>query len=78
MKTEEIEIVAKAVKEALWESADTSFQGEIEEHSIGLDEGNDERIATRIAHVAIAALVGHRDQELRNAVSGGVTDFKGK
>ncbi|MBM6584346.1 hypothetical protein ILT44_29560 [Microvirga sp. BT689] len=64
MKTEEIEVVARAVKEALWESADTSFHGEAEEHSTEPDNGKDEQIATRIAHVAIAALYQHREQDL--------------
>lgn len=78
MKTDEIEVVARAVKEALWESADTSFQGEAGEHSIGLDNGKDERIATRIAHVAITALDRHREQDLGAAVFGGAPDLKGK
>ncbi|KLK89473.1 hypothetical protein AA309_31175 [Microvirga vignae] len=78
MKTEEIEIVARAVKEALWESADTNFQGGTKEHSIWLDEGNDERVATRIAHVAIAAIERHRGQELGKTGFGRAPDLKGK
>jgi hypothetical protein len=67
MTPEKIEIVAKAIKDVLWENAQTSHpgkdpedalfpRGQVEDHSVGLDDGNDDKVAKLAAEAAIKAL----------------------
>ncbi|MBQ0820701.1 hypothetical protein KBI52_10840 [Microvirga sp. HBU67558] len=63
MTPEEIEIVAKAIKDILSQEADTIFDKDRiaePDRSVGLNDGNDERVSTKAAQAAITALDRYR------------------